>query len=81
MTKKEIINKLNNEGGFFIRDKEFKPFYDLDGTHAREYLEAKGFKVIDNREYGICGLVKVKYGNEIIELSTNGYIYKVFKKI
>ena len=81
MTKQEIINKLHEDGGFFITDKEFHPDYDLDGEHASKYLESKGFKVIDYRDMGSCGLVKVKYGKEKIEMSTNGYIYLVFDKV
>ena len=81
MTKQEIINKLHENGGFFITDKEFNPCYDCDGEHASKYLESKGFNVIDYRDMGNCGLVKVKYGKEKIEMSTNGYICLVFEKV
>lgn len=78
MTKKEIITRLHENGGFFINDKDFNPCYDLDGEHASKYLQSKGFKIIDYRDMRSNGLVKARYGKEKIEMSTNGYIHLVF---
>lgn len=75
MTKQDILNELKtNSIGFFLdkKDKNYKPFADLDGKHAKEYLESKGFKVIAAGDTGNNGYALTSEG---VYLSTNGYCY------
>lgn len=60
-------------GGFLPNRCDYKAFADLDGTHAREYLESKGFKVVENKDVGTNGIAITSCG---IYLSTNGFICK-----
>lgn len=71
MTKEQIIKEVNRGIGFFIKDNDFKPFADLDGTEAKRYLESLGFKVIDNGDVMTHGYALTSEG---VYLSTNGYI-------
>jgi len=61
--------------------KEFIPHYmgfraciDMDGTHARQFLEALGFNVIENKDAGRYGYALTDDG---IMLHTNGYCQRV----
>lgn len=71
MTKEEILAKLKEKGAHFLRDREFAPCCDLDGTFAKKYLESKGFTVIENGDKGTHGYALTSEG---IYLSTNGFI-------
>jgi hypothetical protein len=71
MTKETIIS-LANKGGW-VTSKEYECFADLDGTHAKEFLENKGFTVAFNKDTGYNGIAVTTCG---IHLSTNGYMYK-----
>jgi hypothetical protein len=73
MTKAEI-EKLAAERVFLdTKTKEFTSHADLDATHARQFLESKGFEVVENFDTGYNGWAITKCG---IWLSTNGYICK-----
>jgi len=69
MNKKQLV-ELAQQGGF-VHTPEYKCFADLDGTHARQFLESKGFNVIENKDTGYNGLAITDCG---VYLSTNGHI-------
>lgn len=71
LTKEQIIKEVNRGIGFFIKDNDYKPFADLDGTEAKRYLESLGFKVIDHGDVMTHGYALTSEG---VYLSTNGYI-------
>ena len=74
MTKAEII-VLSFEKVFLdAKTKEYIPYADLDATHARQFLESKGFEVIKNYDTGYNGWAITSCG---IKLSTNGYISRI----
>lgn len=70
MTREQIL-ELAQEGFWLDKlDKEYKLFHDLDGKHAREYLESKGFTVVRNGDADTHGYALTSEG---VYLSTNGY--------
>lgn len=75
-TKQQVVNairKTNNGQGFHLsRDEVYQPYADLDGSHARQWLESLGFEVVSNVDTGRCGLAVTAEG---VHLSTNGFIY------
>lgn len=61
--------------GFYLGDKEgFRQCADLDGTHAREYLEGLGFEVVASGDKGNRGFAHTSCG---LDLSTNGHISRI----
>jgi len=71
LTKEEITTIAKS--GDFIYPEEVNLCADLDATKAIEYLESKGFNVIENHDIGTNGWAYTDCG---IKLSTNGYICK-----
>lgn len=71
--KQEILENLKarNGVGYFLKDNNYKPFADLDGTEAKRYLESLGFEVVSNGDVMTHGYALTKEG---VYLSTNGYI-------
>ena len=55
-----------------VPGSDYKPFKDLNGLYAAEYLSSKGFKVMSFFDTGNNGLAITECG---INLSTNGHIY------
>lgn len=73
---KEVLEQAATNGVFLPRDSDYESSgagLDLDGKGAREYLESKGFKVVENRDTGRNGVAITECG---IYLSTNGYIHR-----
>lgn len=80
MTKNELIAlietaKATSGYGLHLNNKHgYQQCADLDGKHARQYLEAMGFEVVDSGDKGNRGFALTACG---IDLSTNGYIHRV----
>jgi len=72
LSKEQLEVKATRNG--FVYDDEFVRNWDLDATHARKYLESRGFEVVRNWDAGTNGWAETKCG---IRLSTNGYIYRL----
>ncbi len=71
----KAINTNNNGQGFHIGWKHsdtFQQCADLDGTHARQWLESLGFTVVENGDNGRNGFAITSTG---IYLSTNGFVH------
>lgn len=69
---RKIILDTAKVGGFLPRAIGYQECCDLDGSHARAFLEAAGFKVVSNRDTGRNGIAITEEG---IHLSTNGYCH------
>lgn len=70
MTKEEIMEKADRPNGAFLGG-DYQSHADLDATYARQFLESRGFTVIDNYDTGENGWAIT---DDHIWLSTNGYI-------
>lgn len=76
-TKQELLARIaaNYEAfgrGLSIGHEEgYRQCADLDGKHAKQFLESLGFKVIANGDTGNYGYAQTECG---LMLSTNGYI-------
>jgi len=80
MYKQQLLDLIEqsyriNGRGFYLGERDgFRAYADLDGKHAREFLEALGFEVVSNVDTGTRGRVQTACG---LDLSTNGHISRV----
>ena len=81
MNKQELIDTYTKPqeydssvlGSFLPHDIGYQTFADLDGTHARAFLESMGFDVVKNVDTGYNGWAITADG---YRLSTNGWFCK-----
>lgn len=70
MTKEEIIKQLKNGRGFFLRNENFVPVA-LDSSRCKEFLESKGFNVV---QHGVTSTHAYAVTSDGVYLSSSGYI-------
>lgn len=62
----------------FLNTLAFRPYQDLDGKAAAEYLVKKGYTGVAYADIGTNGLaVGLDNAGELVSLSTNGYFCHV----
>ena len=78
MVKAQLIEKVTmsqaSKGvGIFVGEAQgYSHCADLDGEHAKKWLEGLGFEVVKNGDNGSYGYAVTACG---LCLSTNGYIH------
>lgn len=73
-TTSQLLNDTATLGNFVPTGMGYKALADLNGAHARQFLENNGFVVTENGDNGRCGYALTECG---IFLSTNGYICRL----
>jgi len=82
MTKQELLNRVEESYatkgyGPSVGWKDgYEQCKDLDGKHARQFLEVLGFEVVANGDKGNRGFALTACG---LDLSTNGVITRPAK--
>ncbi len=67
------VERIAAEEEFLPRSLAYQCFADLNGDHAKAYLEALGFEVVKSGDTGRCGFAQTACG---VWLSTNGYCHR-----